>query len=335
MSEPWYKSQIFYILLSGAVSLCLSKYVMNSISSQLNEATEKRKNRALSRFARIMKDNEDKRNVLQTLDTHELTVLDHVILPNEIDVCMDDIGGLNEIRQRVHEIFSSISADQKDEMKTTKLNALPKGILLQGPPGTGKTMIAKAIAKEYSATFINVTSSLIYNYMLGETEKIIAAIFSLADKLAPSIIFIDEIDGLSRKRSAGYYESNTCLTAKTELMERWDGIKTSQKQVVILGATNRPTDIDEAILRRLSNKFTFTLPDEKDRHLIFERILKSERLADDTSIQELAQLTNKYSGSDIYEVCKCAAQNARRHQESAISKAHFKQALQIIPASAS
>jgi SpoVK/Ycf46/Vps4 family AAA+-type ATPase len=349
MSEPttpWHKNQIVHILLSGVVTLCTLTYYMYSMKSKEAVEAEKQKKEALARFSGA-RDIAKKKQVIDNLSEQEASLLQHIILPSEIDVCMSDIGGLTSVRDEIHQIFSVLKNANDDEKKEatpqSKLVSLPKGILLQGPPGTGKTMIAKAIAKEYSATFINVSGSLVNQKMLGDSEKIISAIFTLAHKLAPTIIFFDEIDGICRKRSLGLYESSAYTTMKTELLQKWDGLLSHRNlaPVIVLGATNRPGDVDEAVLRRLSNKFVFNIPDEKDRYLIFERILAGEKLGDNISLRELAQGTDKYNGSDISELCKSAAQSAYySHRASGlpfvILKEHFDRAkLKIKPSESS
>jgi len=125
-----------------------------------------------------------------------------------------------------------------------------KGILLYGPPGTGKTMLAKALAKESGARFINIKASSIQSKWFGDTSKLVTAIFTLAWKIQPSIIFIDEVDAMLGKRTGQEHDAVTTL--KTEFMQMWDGFVTdSYANVIVLAATNRPNDLDEAVLRRL------------------------------------------------------------------------------------
>jgi len=125
----------------------------------------------------------------------------------------------------------------------------PKGVLLYGPPGTGKTMLAKAVAKETQATFINVPLSSLQSQWFGESQSLVRATFSLAQKLSPSIIFIDEIDSFMRTRRRDDHQAVSDMRA--EFMSAWDGILSDPRQhVMVLGTTNKMDEIDPAMLRR-------------------------------------------------------------------------------------
>lgn len=186
----------------------------------------------------------------------------------------------------------------------------PKGVLLYGPPGCGKTMLAKAIASESSANFINIRMSTIMDKWFGESNKLVAAIFSLARKLQPCIIFIDEIDSFLRERQSTDHEVSSNL--KTEFMTLWDGL-TSEGRIMVLGATNRPNDIDNAILRRMPKRFPVKLPNAAQRRKILELTLKDAHLDDsDFDIDYIVKRTEGMSGSDLREACRNAAMNATR-----------------------
>jgi len=182
-----------------------------------------------------------------------------------------------------------------------------KGILLFGPPGTGKTMLAKAVATEAGANFINISMSSIASKWFGEGEKYVKAVFSLASKISPSVIFVDEVDGmLGRRENPGEHEAMRKM--KNEFMVNWDGLRTKVKErVLVLAATNRPFDLDEAVVRRLPRRLMVNLPDAPNRKKILSVILAKEDLADDVDLEALANLTDGYSGSDLKNLCITAA----------------------------
>ena len=182
---------------------------------------------------------------------------------------------------------------------------IPKGILLYGEPGCGKTMIAKALAKESNSTFLNIRMSTLLNMYLGESEKTVKAIFSVAKENQPCIIFIDEIDSLTRSRSNSDNEAMSSI--KSELLSAWDGLLERGDQIVVLGATNRPQDIDPAFKRRMPLQFHVGLPCTKQRIQILKLILNSSKHElEEKHFAEIANLTEDYSGSDLKELCRQA-----------------------------
>lgn len=223
------------------------------------------------------------------------------------------------------------------------------GLLLYGPPGTGKTLLAKAVAKDASATVLEVSGAQVYEKYVGEGEKMVKAVFSLAKRLSPCVVFIDEADALFGSRG-----QNSNRTTHREIINQflreWDGM--DDHSVLMMVATNRPFDLDDAVLRRLPRKILVDLPTSKDREGVLKIHLKGETLAADVSIPALAEQTPFYSGSDLKNVCVAAALAAVKEENElqikhkddktfelpprrTMSKGHFDKALLEISASIS
>ncbi|GFY83400.1 P-loop containing nucleoside triphosphate hydrolases superfamily protein [Actinidia rufa] len=244
------------------------------------------------------------RPLIQTNPYEDVIACD-VINPDHIDVEFESIGGLETIKQALYELVI-LPLRRPELFSHGKLLGPQKGVLLYGPPGTGKTMLAKAIAKESGAVFINVRISNLMSKWFGDAQKLVAAVFSLAYKLQPAIIFIDEVDSFLGQRRTTDHEALTNM--KTEFMALWDGFTTDQNaRVMVLAATNRPSELDEAILRRLPQAFEIGMPDRKERVEILKVVLKGEKVEKDIDFDHIAALCEGYTGSDLLELCKKAA----------------------------
>ena len=174
-----------------------------------------------------------------------------VVPANELGVTFQDIGGLDDVKELLQELVM-LPLQRPDLFKGELLKPC-KGILLFGPPGTGKTMLAKAIASEAGASFINVKTSSITSTWFGKDEKNVRALFTLAAKVSPSIIFIDEVDSLLGSRSKHGSEATSRI--KNEFMTHWDELTTKAgERILVLAATNRPFDLDEAIIRQFERR---------------------------------------------------------------------------------
>ncbi|CAN0345479.1 unnamed protein product [Pylaiella littoralis] len=228
-------------------------------------------------------------------NAHEIAVAQDVVASCDLDTTFDMIGGLGDLREEIMDIVT-LACSREAYLQGV---CAPKGILLSGVPGTGKTMLARAIAKESGATFINVRMGAVQQKWVGEGEKMVAAIFSLAHKLAPSIIFLDEIDSFMRNRNM--MEQDHVSRVKTEFMTLWDGLLTERSRpVIVLGTTNRPLEIDPAILRRLPRQFVVGLPHTAEqRENILELIARKYTLEGGVDLAWVAVQTAGFSGSDL------------------------------------
>jgi len=235
----------------------------------------------------------------------EKRIRPEVIPAGKIGVTFDDIGALENVKESLQELVM-LPLRRPDLFKGGLLKPC-KGILLFGPPGTGKTMLAKALATEANASFVNVSMSTITSKWFGEDEKNVRALFSLAAKVSPTIIFIDEVDSMLGQRSrVGEHEAMRKI--KNEFMAHWDGLLSkSTERVLVLAATNRPFDLDEAIIRRFQRRIMVGLPNAESRERILRTLLAKEKLEEGFDFKELATMTDGYTGSDLKNLCTAAA----------------------------
>ncbi|QRV95294.1 AAA family ATPase [Ceratobasidium sp. AG-Ba] len=184
------------------------------------------------------------------------------------------------------------------------------GALLFGPPGTGKTLVVRALAKESGSRMLAVKPSDVSDKWVGETEKLVRSLFKLARRLKPCVVFIDEIDSImgSRMGNSSSGSSRWHTSMLTEFMQEMDGLLSSS--VIVIGATNRPFDIDDAVLRRLPCRLLVDLPGVEAREEILKIMLKDDELAPDVNIKDLARKTDRFSGSDLKHLCVAAAMDA-------------------------
>ncbi|XVE92899.1 hypothetical protein REPUB_Repub01dG0143300 [Reevesia pubescens] len=239
-------------------------------------------------------------------DEYESNFVSAVVAPGEIGVKFDDIGALEDVKKALNELV--ILPMRRPELFSHGNLLRPcKGILLFGPPGTGKTLLAKALATEAGANFISITGSTLTSKWFGDAEKLTKALFSFASKLAPVIIFVDEVDSLLGARGGGF-EHEATRRMRNEFMAAWDGLRSKDSQrILILGATNRPFDLDDAVIRRLPRRIHVDLPDAGNRMKILKIFLEQENLGPNFSFDELANATEGYSGSDLKNLCIAAA----------------------------
>ncbi|CAG7827608.1 unnamed protein product [Allacma fusca] len=292
---------VFHLIRAGAMGL-LTFYLVRWALRHA-DPTYQQKQKAKIKAKELM-DRIGIKNV--QLNEYEVMIASHLVDPNHLKVSWDDVAGLDEVIEQLKKtVIFPVLAQQK-VTRMSRLIQPPKGVLLYGPPGCGKTLIAKAMAKEAKCWFINLDVSVLTDKWYGESQKLTAAVFSLAEKLQPCIIFIDEIDSLLRLRATQDHEVTAMM--KAQFMSLWDGLITDpRKTVIVMGATNRPKDMDSAILRRMAAKLNIPLPDLNQRKHILDITLRNEVLAAEFDIDELAKLTDGFSGSDLKEVARSAA----------------------------
>ena len=248
---------------------------------------------------------------------HEKVLLRGVVNPESIRATFNDVHAPPETIEAL-KTLTTLSLTRPDAFRYGVLATdRISGLLLYGPPGTGKTLLAKAVAKESGATVLEISGSDVYDMYVGESEKNVRAIFSLAKKLSPCVVFIDEADAIFASRGSGT-NRNSHRELINQFLREWDGM--SETTAFIMVATNRPFDLDDAALRRLPRRLLVDLPTEKDREAILGIHLKDEQVDASVSLARLAVDTPLYSGSDLKNLAVAAALACVREENDAKAK---------------
>jgi transitional endoplasmic reticulum ATPase len=250
------------------------------------------------------------------------------------NVSWADIGGVDEARERLRE---GVELPLKDPQAFQRLGIRPaKGFLLYGPPGTGKTLLAKATAREAEANFIATKSSDLLSKWYGESEQQIARLFARARQVAPTVIFIDELDSLVPARGGSFGEPQVTERVVNTILAEMDGLEELQS-VVVIGATNRPNLIDPALLRpgRFDELIYVAVPDQTGRRHILGIHTSKMPLSDDVDLDSFAARTERFTGADLEDLVRRAGLFALRESLEAvtISGDHFERALKETRAS--
>lgn len=285
----------------------------------------------------------------KTCNSHEKKLLNGVVDSNSIRTTFGDVHVPSETVDALKTLTSlSLIRPEAFTYGVLATDKIP-GLLLYGPPGTGKTLLAKAVARESGATVLEVSGSEVYDMYVGEGEKNVKAIFTLAKKLSPCVVFIDEADAIFCSRT-GASNRTSHRELINQFLREWDGM--NDLSAFIMVATNRPFDLDDAVLRRLPRRLLVDLPTEQDRLAILKIHLKEEQLDPSVDLADLAKRTALYSGSDLKNLSVAAAlacvreenEAAQKHQgdepyeypaRRTLTLAHFERGMEEISASIS
>src|SRR6266496_419744 len=254
-----------------------------------------------------------------------------VYMETDTKVTFEDVAGVDEAKEELREVVGFL----KDPQRYSRLGGrIPKGVLLVGPPGTGKTLLARAVAGEAGVPFFSINGSEFVEMFVGVGAARVRDLFEQGRKMAPAIIFIDELDALGRARGAyglgGHDEKEQTLN---QLLVEMDGFDPS-KGLILLAATNRPEILDPALLRagRFDRQVLVDRPDKKGRVQILGVHLKKVRLAPDTDPEQIAALTPGFTGADLANLVNEAALLATRRGGEAVTLADFTGAVERIVA---
>ncbi|XP_043675036.1 spastin isoform X2 [Vespula pensylvanica] len=242
--------------------------------------------------------------LLKGVDPKLAQVILDEILEGGTAIQWEDIAGQETAKQALQEMV--ILPSLRPEL-FTGLRTPARGLLLFGPPGNGKTLLARAVATQCNATFFSISAASLTSKYVGEGEKLVRALFAIARELQPSVIFIDEVDSLLSERRDNEHEASRRL--KTEFLVEFDGLPCNpEERVLVMAATNRPQELDEAALRRFTKRVYVTLPDIATRIMLLQRLLaKHNDPLTKEELKEMAILTEGYSGSDLTGLAKDAA----------------------------
>lgn len=266
-------------------------------------------------------------NFMEALGAVQPSALREVFVERP-NVHWNDVGGLDNIKREIREV---VELPLKEPEVFEKMGIRPiKGILLVGAPGTGKTLLAKAVATERESNFISIKGPELLNKYVGESERAVREVFRKARMAAPCIIFLDEIDSIASTR---FEETDSVAINRVvdTLLTELDGLQ-DLKNVVVIGATNRPDTIDPALLRpgRFDKIIEIPMPDIETRLKVLQVHTKRMPLAKNVDLEDIAKITDGYTGAELENLCREAGMNAIRERKSNVGRADFDYALQEI-----
>ncbi|XP_057664237.1 fidgetin-like protein 1 isoform X1 [Diorhabda carinulata] len=241
---------------------------------------------------------------LKHIEPKMIELIQSEIMDNEATLHWNDIAGLSFAKTAIQEavVWPMLRPDI-----FTGLRRPPKGILLFGPPGTGKTLIGKCVASQSKSTFFSISASSLTSKWIGDGEKMVRALFTVARVHQPSVIFIDEVDSLLSQRTDTEHESSRRI--KTEFLVQLDGATTeTEERILVIGATNRPQELDEAARRRFVKRLYIPLPEYEARLELIKKLIANEKhQLDDRHLESVAKRSEGYSGADIKNLCSEAS----------------------------
>lgn len=229
-----------------------------------------------------------------SLNTHEKVIYNSVLSSDKIDIDFSNIVGLDSAKNALTKLVIN-------PLQSSKSKNVPNGIILHGVPGTGKTMLVKALCKELNVNFICFEQNYIEQKMFGESAKMVKALFTLAEKLKPCVIFIDEIDGMFGERNA--FDQYFVTNIKTQMLMQMDGIMSRDPSIIFIGTTNRLHSLDNALKRRMRTHIEVKLPTYSEIIEMYNYYLKDEDVSC-IDFDEIATMSTCFSGCDISEICK-------------------------------
>ena len=247
---------------------------------------------------------------------------------NDIKITFDDVAGQDEAKESLKEIIDYLN----NASKYTEIGAkLPKGALLVGPPGTGKTLLAKAVAGEANVPFLSISGSNFVEMFAGMGAAKVRDLFQEAEKNAPCIIFIDEVDSIGKSRDSQLQTNDEREQTLNQLLTQMDGFD-STKAIVVLAATNRPEILDKALLRpgRFDRRVIVDRPDLKGRIDILKVHSKGVKLGDDVNLEEIAKSTPGAVGADLANIVNEAALRAVKHGREFVMQEDLREAVEVI-----
>ncbi|CAG0914061.1 unnamed protein product [Notodromas monacha] len=241
--------------------------------------------------------------LLRNLDPKMIEMIENEIMDQGTHVDWNDIAGLEHVKKVIKEIV--VMPMLRPDI-FTGLRGPPRGLLLFGPPGTGKTLIGKCLACQSKATFFNISASSLTSKWFGEAEKMVRTLFAVARCRAPAVIFLDEVDSVLTARTGD--ESDSVRRIKTEFFVQLDGAGSGDERILLVGATNRPQELDDAARRRFVRRLYIPLPEKIARKKLMESLMgKVSSALSDADLDFIAEKTEGFSGADMKNLCQEAS----------------------------